>query len=196
MIENIFKNQLIFPNFLVLILYLFFHYINFPLLNLFERVFNLYDAPHLSGYLIYLPHGIRVITFLLFGVKILPAILIAQTIAGIDFINFANNDYLLTIALSLASLPCVLFAVLLLFRKFQVSYEKLTLLNIMLIVMLSSLLNSFLSYCSRIIFDYNFNEPLQNFFSKELFEFLIGDIIGSLIIIFLLTIYSRFRVKA
>ena len=31
---------------------------------------------------------------------------------------------------------------------------------------------------------------------KELFEFLIGDIIGSLIIIFLLTIYSRFRVKA
>ncbi len=190
-----FKNKLIFPNFIVLSLYLFFHYINFPLLNFFERVFNLYDAPHLHGYLIYLPHGIRVITFLVFGVKILPAIFIAQAIAGIDFINILNNNYLLTIATSLASLPCVLFAVLLLFRKFQVAYEKLSLLNILLIVFLSSLLNSFLSYCTRIIFDYDFNQPLNNFFSKELFEFLTGDIIGSLIIIFLLTIYSRLREK-
>lgn len=195
MYEIIFKNKLIFPNFLVLSLYLFFHYINFPLLNLFARVFNFLDTPHLHGYLIYLPHGVRVITFLVFGIKILPAMFLAHIISGIDFINFANNDYLLISASSLASSLCVLFAVLLLFRKFQVAYEKLSLLNILLIVFLSSLLNSFLSYCTRIIFDYSFNEPLYNFFSTKLFEFLIGDIIGSLIIIFLLTIYSRIRVK-
>mgnify|MGYP003344341698 CR=1 FL=1 len=195
MIENIYRSKFIFPNFLVLSFYLFFHYINFPLLNLIENIFNTLDSPHLHGHLIYLPHGVRVITFLVFGTKILPGIFIAQTIAGVDFINFANNDYLLTIVTSLASLPCVLFAVLLMHRKFQVSYDKLSLQNIMLIVLLSSLLNSFLSYCTRIIFEYNFNQPLTYFFPTELFQFLIGDIIGSLIIIFLLTIYPRIRIK-
>ena len=181
-------------NIYIFLIYIFLNEFNYLLLNFINFIFSFQDQKFLSAYMIYLPHGVRVIGYLVGGINILPGLFLAHLYAAINFVNFASNDFLFIFGVSIGATICVLLAVLLLYRRTQVKFFDLKLKNILLIVILSSLINSYLSYFLRVIFKFDFGFELETFLSSEILKFLTGDIIGALFLFFLVTGLRKLKI--
>lgn len=181
-------------NLYIFLIYIFLNEFNYLLLNFINFIFSFQDQKFLSAYMIYLPHGVRVIGYLVGGINILPGLFLAHLYSAINFVNFASNDFLFIFGLSIGATICVLLAVLLLYRRTQVKFFDLKLKNILLIVILSSLINSYLSYFLRVIFKFDFGFELETFLSPEILKFLTGDIIGALFLFFLVTGLRKLKI--
>ena len=186
--------QIFLNNIYIFFIYLFLDKFNYLLLNFINFIFSFEDIKFLSAYIIYLPHGVRVIGYLVAGINILPGLFLAHLYSAIDFINFASNDFLFIFGLSFGATICVLLSVLLLYRKTQLKFFDLKLKNILLIVILSSFINSLLSYFNRVIFKFNFGFEPETLLLPEILKFLTGDIIGALFLFFLVTGLRKLKI--
>ena len=159
--------------FLYLICFLITARILFPIqIELFE------SKPLLSAALVFLPHGVRVISTVVYGLRSLIPLFCAQVLTGLSFIS---NIYLL-IPLALVGTFCVWLSIHMIFRRVNgLSLEQITFKNIILIAFLSSILNSIGNYLTKIVLIDNYG----TLFNQELFLYILGDFLGT-ILLFLL----------
>ena len=165
------------PEFSIFFAYLICFFITdrilFPIqIELFE------SKPLLSAALIFLPHGVRVISAVVYGLRSLIPLLCAHVLTGLSFIN----DMYLLIPLSFVSTLCVWLTILIIYkRKNGLGLDQITFNNIILIAFLSSIINSIGNYLTKVILidDYG------TLFNQELFLYVLGDFLGT-ILLFLL----------
>jgi hypothetical protein len=147
-----------------------------------------------------LPHGLRVLATLIGGNKILPGLFLAHLLTGLflhyengnlELTELINNDYkdlvivLLTSAGSTFSVIISMF-----FIKFNfIRVRNITLKDIITIAILSSIINSFFNNTIYFISYENWE------ISSQFIQFIIGDVIGALIIFYFLKFINNFLVN-
>jgi len=161
--------------FVYLICFLITDRVLFPIqIELFE------SKPLLSGALVFLPHGVRVISTVVYGLRSLIPLFCASVLSALSFID----DAYLLISLSLVSTLCVWLSIHMIYRRVNgLSLKQIIFKNIILITFLSSVLNSIGNYVTKIVLiDY-----YGTLFNQELFLYMLGDFLGT-ILLFLLYI--------
>ena len=136
------------------------------------------SKPILSAALIFLPHGVRVISTVVYGLRSLIHLLCAHVLTGLSFIN----DIYLLIPLSFVSTFCVWLTILIIYkRKNGLSLDQINFKNIILITLLASIINSIGNYLTKLILidDYG------TLFNQELFLYILGDFLGTVLLFFL-----------
>ena len=159
--------------FAYLICFLITDQILFPIqIELFE------SKPLLSAALIFLPHGVRVISTVVYGLRSLIPLFCASVLTGLSFIS----DIYLLIPLSFVSTVCVWLSIHMMYGRVNgLSLEQITFKNIILIAFLSSILNSIGNYLTKTVLIDNYG----TLFNQELFLYILGDFLGT-ILLFLL----------
>ena len=146
---------------------------------LFPIQIELFESkPLLSAALVFLPHGVRVISTVVYGLRSLIPLFCAQVLTGLSFIS----DIYLLIPLALTGTLCVWLSIHMIFRRINgLSLEQITFKNIILIAFLSSILNSIGNFVTKmaLIDDYG------TLFNQELFLFILGDFLGTILLFFL-----------
>ena len=147
------------------------------------------SKPLLSAALIFLPHGVRVISTVVYGLRSLIPLFCAHLFTGLSFIN----DIYLLIPLSLVSTLCVWLSVHMIYRRVNgLNLEQIIFKNIILITFLSSILNSIGNYITKmaLIDDYG------TLFNQELFLYMLGDFLGTVLLFFVYTKWiKKFLIK-
>ena len=167
------------PEFTIFFAYLICFLITYRIL--FPIQVELFDSKHLlSGALIFLPHGIRVISTVVYGLRSLIPLFCAHVLTGLTFIS----DIYLLIPLALTGTLCVWLSIHIIYRRINgLSLEQITFKNIILIAFLSSILNSIGNYLTKMVLIDNYG----TLFNQELFLYILGDFLGT-ILLFLLYI--------
>jgi len=133
---------------------------------------------------IFLPHGIRVMAVVLYGLKALPAIFIASLLTGFLFFNI-QDSIILTI-ITTASLFLTIKSIG--FEK-GYTYENITLKRIVLTAVASSIISSFLNSVYKIFMTKNID------FANLVLTHTLGDFFGAIICFYILGLIYFFLNK-
>tara|TARA_B100000900_G_C20182956_1_gene554686 strand:- start:9 stop:611 length:603 start_codon:yes stop_codon:yes gene_type:complete len=193
--NNILYNQNLNNNIVVFLLFIFLFIVQWLLVNSFQNL-NI----KLAASLIYLPHGLRVLATLIGGTKILPGLFLGHLFTGLflhyengnlELIELINNNYKDLVIILLTSLGSTFSVIIsMFFIKFRfIKIRNITLKNIITIAILSSIINSFLN--NTIYFISYENWPI----SSQFIQYITGDLIGALIIFYLLKFINNFLYK-
>ena len=152
--------------------------------NFFSKDFNT------IAYSIYMPHGTRILFFLIYGFWSIPGMFLAHIITG-----FHNNGF---IALDLIMIEAILIAVFcvplasLILRNFFKGIKTAKNLFIPSYIISLTLLSSFInaSFTNLLRLVTKFNYDLDRFLS-EFFGYFFGDILGVIVIVFMFLILKR-----
>ena len=143
-------------------------------------------------FLVYLPHGIRIISLITYGNIIIPGLLLAHLatlvlrMGSIEaFLSF-DFDILITLGSPIVSIASVWLAIYLIAKKIKIDEYEITVPLILKITFLSALLNAILSNGFRFLFQSNY----QNLDSNIVLYF-IGDSIGALILFSFFALINR-----
>ena len=143
-------------------------------------------------FLVYLPHGIRIISLITYGNIIIPGLLLAHLatlvlrMGSIEaFLSF-DFDILITLGSPIVSIATVWLAIYLIAKKIKIDEYEITVPLILKITFLSALLNAILSNGFRFLFQSNY----QNLDSNIVLYF-IGDSIGALILFSFFALINR-----
>jgi hypothetical protein len=183
------------PNILVFLLFLSFFFIQRLFFDLIQDTTITF-----AGSLIYLPHGIRVLATLIGGRKIIPGLLLGHIASGlythsflantnIEFANILNLETsIINLLTSIGSSFCVLLALFIL----NINYDyikSITLKTIFLVSIISSIINSFFTNAIYFISYENWE------IGTQFFQYIFGDLIGALIIFYILK-FSKKMLKS
>ena len=142
----------------------------------------------LVGALIFLPHGVRVISTVVYGLRSITPLFCAHFLTGMLYLDFFGWN--LTIILTVVSSFCVWLTILIIFRsKNGLSLDQITFKNIILITLVSSAINSLGHDFAKHFYVIHTHSSLIN---KELFYYMIGDFVGTLLLFF---VYIKFIKK-
>ena len=147
--------------------------------NFFSEKINTY------AYSVYMPHGLRILFFLIYGFWSIPGLFIAHfaTSLGTDFLTTFNGLFSLII-----STFCVPLSALFLTRFFKEIKNKFNLMYLLSLTLISTFINGFFTNF------YRFLTVFEKDLSKFLDEFLgyfVGDISGVILIVFGYLIIKR-----
>lgn len=167
-------------NVLVIILYILCFWASIEPNNFLHQFFLSNQSYVAAASIVFFAHGIRVLGILLWGYYVYPGIFLAQISTGYLFLNFNLLDEI-NLFLSVCSLipfPIVSYA---LFRTIKgLSFEKIKLVNILLLAIFTSFLSSYFSTSYK-----NFITPGNNLsFATEASNFIVGDVLGSLLLFY------------
>ena len=152
--------------------------------NFFSEQFNNF------AYSIYMPHGTRILFFLIYGFWSIPGMFLAQIIIGFNNDGFIAFDFIMFVTILIATF-CVPVASLILRYYFQDIYKNqnfFTLSYIISLTLLSAFINASLTNLLR--FNTIFNYDKDRFIS-EFFGYLFGDILGVIVIVLMFLILKR-----
>ena len=143
-------------------------------------------------FLVYLPHGVRIISLITYGNIILPGLLLASFTTFVlrmdsldTFLNYEFN-YIADFGSPFVSIFAVWLAIFLIAKKIKISEDQITVPLVLKITFLSALFNAVFANVFRFIF----TEDYQNLDSNILLYF-IGDSIGALILFSLFALINR-----
>jgi hypothetical protein len=174
------------PNILVFLLFLSFFFIQRLFFDVIQDTTIAF-----AGSLIYLPHGIRVLATLIGGRKIIPGLLLGHIVSGLYTHSFATSTNIefaeilnfetsiINILTSIGSSFCVLLALFIL----NINYDyikSISLKTIFLVSIISSIINSFFTNAIYFISYENWE------IGTQFFQYIFGDLIGALIIFYIL----------
>ena len=138
------------------------------------------DEFNTIAYSIFIPHGWRILAFLIYGYKSIPGMLIGHLYAGYYVgENFQNLTLTFFIAIIIAVF-CVPAASYILKEKFKDLLNNFNTKYILFLTIISALINSISVNFLRFFADYDFTVER---FTAELFGYLVGDILGVVLII-------------
>jgi len=142
------------------------------------------------AYSIYIPHGLRILFFLIYGYRCMPGLLIAH------FFGSLSNDMISTTLISnfdliysiLIPTICVPLSALIIEKFTNGNQNKFTMPYLVLITILSTFINGLTTNVLRynLVYDKNFDR-----FIDELLGYFIGDISGVIIIVFSYLVLKR-----
>ena len=168
-------------SFIIIFFYLVFHHLQLLVYsgNFFSDEINTY------AYSIYMPHGLRILFFLIYGYWCIPGLLIAHILASlnIEWASYLDLSYSVLIPTF-----CVPVAALII-EKFKNEIEnKFTITYLVLITVLSTFINGLVTNILRYCF---VNVHDRERFFDELMGYFIGDISGVVITILSFLILKR-----
>ena len=152
--------------------------------NFFSEQFNT------IAYSIYMPHGTRILFFLIYGFWSIPGMFLAHIITAFNNDGFIAFDFIMIIAI-IISVFCVPVASLFLRNFFQDIYKNQNFFTpsyIISLTLLSAFINASLTNLLRLIARLDFN--LDRFLS-EFFGYFFGDTLGVIVIVFMFLILKR-----
>tara|TARA_B100001057_G_scaffold468696_1_gene528151 strand:- start:191 stop:769 length:579 start_codon:yes stop_codon:yes gene_type:complete len=173
-------------SFIVIFFYLIFHHLQLLIYsgNFFSDQINTY------AYSIYMPHGLRILFFLIYGYRCMPGLLIAH------FFGSLSNDMIGTTLISnfdliysiLIPTICVPLSALIIEKFSNDNQNKFTMPYLVLITILSTFINGFTTNVLRyyLVYDENYDRLID-----ELLGYFIGDISGVIIIVFSYLVLKR-----
>ena len=140
------------------------------------------DQINTYAYSIYIPHGLRILFFLIYGYRCLPGLLIAHFFGSLDndmigSTLVSNFDLIYSI---LIPTLCVPLSALIIERFCNAHQNKFTISYLISITILSTFINGFTTNVLRYYLVYNENVDR---FIDELLGYFIGDISGVVIIV-------------
>ena len=152
--------------------------------NFFSKEFNT------IAYSIYMPHGTRILFFLIYGFWSIPGMFLAHIINGIHNDGFIVLDLIMIVAI-LISAFCVPVSSLILrnfFKGIKTDKNLFIPSYIISLTLLSAFINASLTNLLRLVtrFDFNLDRLLSEFFG-----YLFGDILGVVVIVFMFLILKR-----
>ena len=152
--------------------------------NFFSKDFNT------IAYSIYMPHGTRILFFLIYGFWSIPGMFLAHIITGFHNDGFISLDLIMIKAI-LISVFCVPVASLILrnfFKGIKTAKNLFIPSYIISLTLLSSFINASLTNLLRLVTRFNYD--LDRFLS-EFFGYFFGDILGVVVIVFMFLILKR-----
>ena len=152
--------------------------------NFFSKDFNS------IAYSIYMPHGTRILFFLIYGFWSIPGMFLAHIINGFHNYGFIALDLIMIKAIFI-SVFCVPLASLILrnFFKGIKTAKNLFIPSYMIsLTLLSSFINASFTNLLRLVTKFNYD--LDRFLS-EFFGYFFGDILGVIVIVFMFLILKR-----
>ena len=152
--------------------------------NFFSEQFNT------IAYSIYMPHGTRILFFLIYGFWSIPGMFLAHIITAFNNDGFIAFDFIMIIAI-IISVFCVPVASLFLRNFFQDIYKNQNFFTpsyIISLTLLSAFINASLTNLLRLVARFDFN--LDRFLS-EFFGYFFGDTLGVIVIVFMFLILKR-----
>ena len=152
--------------------------------NFFSKDFNT------MAYSIYMPHGTRILFFLIYGFWSIPGMFLAHIINGFHNDGFIALDLIMIKAIFI-SVFCVPLASLILrnfFKGIKTTKNLFIPSYIISLTLLSSLINAIFTNLLRLVTRFNYD--LDRFLS-EFFGYFFGDILGVIVIVFMFLILKR-----
>ena len=152
--------------------------------NFFSEQFNT------IAYSIYMPHGTRILFFLIYGFWSIPGMFLAHIITGFNSDGFIAFDFIMFVTILIA-IFCVPVASLFLRNFFQDIYKNQNFFNtsyIISLTLLSAFINASLTNLLRLFTIFNYDKDR---FLQEFFGYLFGDILGVILIVFMFLILKR-----
>jgi hypothetical protein len=152
--------------------------------NFFSEQFNT------IAYSIYMPHGTRILFFLIYGFWSIPGMFLAHIITAFNNNGFIGFDYILIIAIIISAF-CVPVAGIFLrnfFEDINKTQNFFTPSYIILLTLLSAFINASLTNLLRLVTRFDFN---LNRFLSEFFGYFFGDTLGVIVIVFMFLILKR-----
>jgi len=152
--------------------------------NFFSEQFNT------IAYSIYMPHGTRILFFLIYGFWSIPGMFLAHIITAFNNDGFIAFDFIMIIAI-IISVFCVPVAGIFIrnfFENIYKDYNFFTPSYIISITLLSAFINASLTNLLRLVARFDFN--LDRFLS-EFFGYFFGDTLGVIVIVFIFLILKR-----
>ena len=142
------------------------------------------------AYSIYMPHGTRILFFLIYGFWSIPGMFLAHIITGFHNDGFIALDLIMIEAI-LISVFCVPVASLILrnfFKGIKTAKNLFIPSYIISLTLLSSFINASFTNLLRLVTRFNYD--LDRFLS-EFFGYFFGDILGVIVIVFMFLILKR-----
>ena len=143
-------------------------------------------------FLVYLPHGVRIISLITYGNIIIPGLFFASLTTFVlrmesmdTFLNYKFN-YIIDLGSPFVSILAVWLAIFLIAKKIKIDEYEITVPFILKITFLSALLNAVLANGFRLLFQSGY----QNLDSNIILYF-IGDSIGALILFSFFAMINR-----
>lgn len=172
------KKKIFLDNFVVFSAYLIFF--------LTQDQINSYLRPSAEFYflasLIFLPHGIRILSFLIYGYSILPGLYIAHVYTG--YLVFASTpellDHLNILMPPLVSVFSTVIAFKLINYKIKNNFINFNFNFIIKIILFTSFINSLGTNILRYFFQVGWDLRVE----KEILFYFIGDVIGAAILFY------------
>jgi len=152
--------------------------------NFFSKDFNT------IAYSIYMPHGTRILFFLIYGFWSIPGMFLAHIINGFHSDGFIALDLIMIKAIFI-SVFCVPLASLILrnfFKDIKTAKNLFIPSYIISLTLLSSFINASFTNLLRLVTRFNYD--LDRFLS-EFFGYFFGDILGVIVIVFMFLILKR-----
>ena len=152
--------------------------------NFFSKDFNT------IAYSIYMPHGTRILFFLIYGFWSIPGMFLAHIINGFHNDGFIALDLIMIKAIFI-SVFCVPVASLILrnfFKGIKTAKNLFIPSYIISLTLLSSFINASFTNLLRLVARFNYD--LDRFLS-EFFGYFLGDILGVIVIVFMFLILKR-----
>jgi len=148
------------------------------------------DQINTIAYSIYMPHGIRILFFLIYGFWSIPGMFLAHTIAAFNNNEFIAFDFILIIAI-IISVFCTPVAGQFLrnfFKDIYITQSFFTPSYLISLTLVSSFINASLTNLLRLFTIFNYDTER---FLTEFFGYFIGDTLGVLLIVLLFIILKR-----
>jgi hypothetical protein len=128
--------------------------------------------------LIFIPHGVRVLSYIFFGPKIFFGLFLAHVVSGLNFTNEINT----LIIPALFSTICALIAIKMYTGDFVLKdLNKLNAKFIFYISILSALFNSLTVNTYKLLTGVEFGEA----YGSQLIQYIIGDLIGTFVLFYI-----------
>ena len=134
--------------------------------------------------LVFLPHGVRVLSYIFFGPKIFFGLFTGHLATSV---NFSNMIYLNVIAGFFGSI-CALIAIRIYIGRYTIQQiSELNIKLIFLVSLLAAVLNSVFVNFSRLAFIDNFAIE----FGSQVLQFIVGDILGTIVLFYLFNFIKK-----
>lgn len=134
--------------------------------------------------LVFLPHGVRVLSYIFFGPKIFFGLFAGHLVTSL---NFSNMIYLNVIAGFFSSI-CALIAIRIYIGRYTIQQtSELNIKLIILVSLLAAVLNSVFVNFSRLAFIDDF--ALE--FGHQVLQYIVGDILGTIVLFYLFNFIKK-----
>ena len=142
------------------------------------------------AYSIYMPHGTRILFFLIYGFWSIPGMFIAHIINEYNNHGFIGFDFIMivVILISVLSVPLACLILRNFFKDIQSTLNLFIPSYLISLTLLSSFINASLTNLLRLTA--RFDNDLDRFLS-EFFGYFFGDILGVIVIVMLFLIIKR-----
>ena len=176
--------QIVYQNIFVFFLYTLFFWIQKLTFFQIQTSFQNSTIALGAASLVFLPHGVRILSYVFFGPKIFYGLFLAHFITGLSI----SSSYLDILILASFSSLCALIAIKIYTGTFHLKNIKIFNFKFIVYVsLIAAIINSLSVNTYKLFQGQNFNE----IYTSQVFQFIIGDVFGTIVLFYLFLLSKK-----